>query len=194
MRPKVLQVQEAEGSAAMLSAFAAAEKGGASGIRLVTWNDYSEGTEWAPSSVTRHAYYDLAAWAIASFKAGKPPRIERDGFVVFHRRQIFNPADTSRGQPWKVQSRAPVTNVVDTVAFLTAPATLTVTVGGVGTSRKLSAGMQRLTVPARIGSVTVRLTRSGRTLAACTSPWTIAAKAARHDPLYAGFSSLRGCN
>lgn len=194
MRPKSLMLHEAGGSEALLAQLQAAIDGGAMGLHLVTWNDYAEGTEIAPSSVTRHAYYDLAAWGIAAFKAGAPPRIERDGFLVFHRRQIFNAGDVRRGQPWRVEGRAPVVNVVDTVAFLTAPATLTVTVGGVRSVRKLAAGMQRLTVPARVGRVTVRLTRSGQALATCTSPWRIAAEADHHDPLYGGFSSLRGCN
>jgi hypothetical protein len=50
-----------------------------------------------------------------------------------------------------------------------------------------------LTAPAAIGPVSMSIARRGRTLAACKSPWTIEAQPDRQDPLYAGFSSLRGC-
>lgn len=193
-RPKDLMAWETDGSTGLASAFAAAMIGNAAGLHLVTWNDYSEASEMAPSTATRFAWYDLTAWYIAHFKRGRPPAIVRDGVIVLHRRQLFNPVDITRGAAWQVRGRDAVSNRIDLRLFLTAPAIVSVTTGGVRSARTVPAGFQRWQVPARPGAVRVQLTRAGKVLADCTSPHVIAAHPDRHDPLYAGFSSLRGCN
>ena len=192
-RPKDLTAWEADGSTALASAFAAAMTGEAAGLHLVTWNDYGEGSELAPSSATRFAWYDLTAWYIAHFKRGQPHAIVRDGMIVLHRRQLFDPGNAARGAPWQLRGRDAVSNRIDLRLFLTAPATVSVTTGGLRAARAVPAGFQRWQVPARPGPVRVRLTRAGKVLADCTSPHGITANPERHDPLYAGFSSLRDC-
>ena len=167
--------------------------GEAAGLHLVTWNDYGEGSELAPSSATRFAWYDLTAWYIAHFKRGQPHAIVRDGMIVLHRRQLFDPGNAARGAPWQLRGRDAVSNRIDLRLFLTAPATVSVTTGGLRAARAVPAGFQRWQVPARPGPVRVRLTRAGKVLADCTSPHGITANPERHDPLYAGFSSLRDC-
>lgn len=193
MRPKNLFAHEAAGSASFTGALRAGIEGDAAALHLVTWNDYSEGSELAPSSATRFAYYDLAAYYIAWFKSGSPPTITRDGFIGFQRRQLFRPSDTSRGVAWKVRGNAAV-DIVEMSAFLTAPAELVITSGGLTERKRVGAGLQRVTAPAATGAVTMAIERSGRTVATCRSPWLIETTPDRHDPLYAGFSSLRGCN
>ena len=193
-RPKDLMAWEVDGSTGLASAFTAAMTGKAAGLHLVTWNDYSEASELAPSSATRFAWYDLTAWYIAHFKRGRPPAIVRDGLIVLHRRQLFNPVDIARGAAWQLRGRDAVSNRIDVRLFLTAPASVSVTTGGIKSVRSVPAGFQRWQVPARPGAVRVQLTRAGKVLADCTSPHVIAAHPDRHDPLYAGFSSLRGCN
>lgn len=193
-RPKDLKAWESDGSTGLASAFSAAIAGGAAGLHLVTWNDYSEGSELAPSTATRFAWYDLTAWYIAHFKRGRAPAIVRDEVIVLHRRQLFNPVDIARGAAWQMRGRDAVSNRIDLRLFLTAPATVSVTSGGVRSTRTVAAGFQRWQVLARPGTVRVRLTRAGKVLADCTSPHEITAHPERHDPLYAGFSSLRGCN
>jgi len=184
---------EAEGSLSFTGALRAGIEGGASALHIMTWNDYSEATELQPSSVTRFAYYDLAAYHIAWFKTGAPPRIERDGFVGLHRRQLFRPGDSSRGKPWKMRGR-PRVDIVEMTAFLTAPAALNITTGGQTFTGRAKAGLHRFTAPAVVGPVAMSIVRNGRIVASCKSPWTIEAAPSRHDPLYAGFSSLRGCD
>ncbi|MDE8650482.1 endo-1,3-alpha-glucanase family glycosylhydrolase [Novosphingobium album (ex Liu et al. 2023)] len=193
MRPKSLVAQEAQGSLSFAGSLRAAIDGGAAALHLVTWNDYSEGSELAPSSATRFGYYDLAAYYIAWFKQGAPPAIRRDGFVGLHRRQLFRPADTSRGAAWQVRGDRSV-DLVEMTAFLTAPAELVITTGGNTYRQAVSGGLQRVTAPAGAGPVKMAIERGGRTITACNSPWTIEAAPDRHDPLYAGFSSLRGCH
>lgn len=184
---------EAEGSRALTGAVRAGIEGGASGLHFMTWNDYTEATEVQPSTATRFAFYDLAAYHIAWFKTGAPPRIERDGFIGLHRRQLFRPENRALGRPWRVRGR-PVVDIVEMTAFLTAPAELAITTGGKTYREKANAGLHRFAVPAAVGPVSMSIARAGKTLAACRSPWAIEAEPNRQDPLYAGFSSLRGCN
>lgn len=192
-RPKSRLMFEAQGSKSFTEAILAGIHGEASGLHIVTWNDYSEATEVQPSSATRFAYYDIAAYYIAWFKTGKPPAIVRDGFVGLHRKQLFRPREPSRGKAWKVQGLEHV-DIVEMTAFLTSPAELTIMSGGQTFRQNASAGLTRFAAPAAIGPVRMSIARDGRTIAECKSPWTIAANPDRHDPIYAGFSSLRGCN
>jgi hypothetical protein len=193
MRPKGGFMFEAEGSKSFTTALLAGIEGNASALHLVTWNDYSEATELQPGSATRFAYYDLAAYHIAWFKSGTPPRIERDGFIGFHRKQLFRPGDTSRGKAWRVRG-APAVDIVEMTAFLTAPAELRIVTGGKTFRQNANSGLHRFAVPASLGPVSMRIVRDGTTIAACRSPWVIEARADRHDPIYAGYSSLRSCN
>lgn len=183
---------EADGSRSFTEAIRAGIESGASALHIMTWNDYTEATEIQPSSATRFAYYDIAAYHIAWFKTGAPPRIERDGFVGLHRRQLFRPGNRARGKPWRMHG-GPRVDIVEMTAFLTAPAELTISTGGSTFSEKADAGLHRFTAPAAEGPVAMTIARGGRIVAACRSPWTIEANPDRHDPLYAGFSSLRGC-
>ncbi|MCB2048956.1 MAG: hypothetical protein KDE32_12125 [Novosphingobium sp.] len=192
-RPKDGFTFEARGSRSFTDALMAGIDGGASGLHLVTWNDYTEASELQPSTATRFAYYDIAAYYIAWFKNGSPPKIERDGFVGLHRKQLFRPDDRSRGKPWHIRG-GPGVDIVEMTAFLTAPAELRITTGGKTFSEQVPAGMHRFTAPAAVGSVSMAIVRNGRNVASCKSPWTIEAQPDRHNPVYAGFSSLRGCN
>lgn len=191
-RPKNGMFSEAQGSYALTSAIKAGIDGGASAVHMVTWNDYSEATELQPSSATRFAYYDIAAYYTAWFKTGAPPPIVRDGFVGLHRKQLFHAADKTRGHPWWVRGAA-VVDIVEMTAFLTAPADLTITSGGKTYSERGVAGLNRFEAPAATGAVSMAIRRNGRIVANCKSPWMIEANPGRHDPIYAGFSSLRGC-
>jgi hypothetical protein len=54
-------------------------------VQIVTWNDYGEGTEIAPSTSIQFSFYDLAAYYIQWFKTGVRPTITRDVLYYFHR-------------------------------------------------------------------------------------------------------------
>ena len=192
-RAKYGMASEAEGSVSFTDAIRAGIEGGANALHIMTWNDYSEMTELQPSSATRFAYYDLAAYHIAWFKTGAPPRIERDGFVGLHRRQLFRPGNVALGKPWRIHGRPPV-DLVEMTTFLTAPAELSITSGGQTFREAAPGGLHRFTAPAAVGPVSMSIRRAGKIVAACRSPWTIEAQPDRQDPIYSGFSSLRGCN
>jgi hypothetical protein len=194
MRPKDLIMAESEGTGSLRSAFDAAQQGNAIGVHIATWNDYSEGTEIAPSSAALHSWYDLVQWYIAKFKKGKNPTIRKDSVIAHYRRQIFVATETKYGSSWQNKGTTPVQNIVDVAAFLTRKATIRIRVGNVEMSRVLTAGASRIVVPARPGKVAVSVVRSGRVILRCTGAEEIVPKPARHDPLYIGFSSSRDCS
>ncbi len=68
---------EAGNSEALRNLWMSAINGGADMVQIITWNDYSEGTEISPSTGTRFGFYDLATFYTQWFKLGKP-EIVRD--------------------------------------------------------------------------------------------------------------------
>jgi hypothetical protein len=89
-------------------------------VQLVTWNDYSEHTEIAPSTGTQHAFYDLTAYYTAWFKTGTQPAITRDTFYYFHRKQhssaLYDPAYQTAGAP-PLNGSTPAADYVEMLAF-----------------------------------------------------------------------------
>ena len=76
--------------------------GGADWVQLITWNDYGEHTEIAPSTGTQHAFYDLTAYYTAWFKTGAAPRIVRDGA------DILEDLNLGSAGPAAIQSALPL--------------------------------------------------------------------------------------
>ena len=104
--------------------------GGFQYAQLITWNDFSETTEVSPGIETQFLFYDLTRYYSAWFKSGKRPEIYKDAIYYCHRNQIIEP-DYS-----PVQGEAPmhlhgvlVSNKVEMLAFLIAPATLQIELG-----------------------------------------------------------------
>src|SRR5690606_16389578 len=61
-RPKAQTYVESSNSAAYRAQWLAAIEGGADWVQIITWNDYSEDSEIAPSTRINAAFYDLAAY------------------------------------------------------------------------------------------------------------------------------------
>jgi glycosyl hydrolase family 71 len=160
---------------------------------VITWNDYSESTEIAPSSGTQFLFYDLSAYFISWFKLGRPPRILRDTIYYSHRRQLFEPGHPPRpdDKPLKLLGRGPVQNRVEMVALLTRPTTLEIRQGDTVQRSDAGAGLAVLQAPARLGRPMLRILRDGKAVAEKASDWEIAGDPAAEDPLYAGGSSNR---
>ena len=70
VRPKDGTYWEAGNSESFRVMWENAILGGADWVHLITWNDYSESAEIAPSTGTQYAFYDLAAFYAAWFKMG----------------------------------------------------------------------------------------------------------------------------
>lgn len=99
-RAKDLPYWEARNSENYRLMWENAINGGADWVQIITWNDYSEATEIAPSSGTQWSFYDLTAYYTAWFKTGVRPAVTRDALYYFHRKH----ASTATPQAGKQRS------------------------------------------------------------------------------------------
>lgn len=160
---------------------------------VVTWNDYAESTEIAPSSGTQFVFFDLARYFISWFKMGQAPVVQRDVFYYTHRRQIervgevVHPGDI----PMVLKGETPVENKIEMLAFLTAPSSIDIEIAGRKYERDVPAGLSTMQVPAQLGRPTFRVVRRGETILEKVSDWVIEEAPDFEDPTYVGGSSNR---
>lgn len=191
-RPKDLIFTEPTNSKAFRTLWDSAIAGDADWVQLITWNDYSEDSEIAPSSQIHGAFYDLTAYYTTWFKTGVQPTIARDALFYFHRVQDMSIAPDLTKQKnayMPVNGAAPV-NEIELVAFLTAPGTLEIEIGGKVQKADVPAGIQTLRAPIAAGSPKFSLIRSGTTVVSVTSSSPITATVVYQDPLYHAGSSI----
>ncbi len=169
---------------------------GADWVQMATWNDYGEGTEFAPSQDAGSTLLDISSYYLAKFKTGASPRIVDSGAYVTHRIQFAgatpDPAggNTSLMKPnFAAGQSVRPRDTVEVLTFLTAGANITVTVGG-STYRYLApAGVSARLVPLSVGSVTV--TGSGPGIRfSVRSPWPVRDRFLVQDEQYRGVSSF----
>lgn len=141
--------------------------------QIITWNDYSEASEIEPSTCTRYAFYDLAAYYISWFKTQQQPSIVRDALYYFYRTQPTdaNPSSPYQTEPFSVYGDAQ--NQIELLGFLTEPGTLEITIDGQTYSSNVSAGIQSLSVPLANGVPEFKITRNGQTVMQRTGNWEI---------------------
>ena len=154
-----------------------------------TGNDFPEHTHILPSSGSKRNWMEALSYFTTWFKMGGPPRIVRDAVYMAHRKQLVGsggegsgggttytaspPSGTSRrtvpydstGWPNLSNGAAPV-NRVTALAFLTAPATVTIRVNGTDTSHECPAGMSTVWAAAAVSATAPRvtITRGGATV------------------------------
>ncbi|MDI9898524.1 glycoside hydrolase family 71 protein [Rhodococcus sp. IEGM 1409] len=124
-------------------------------VQLTTWNDYSEGTAFAPSEGHGRALLDLNAYWLYWFRTGEPPVISRDTAYLIYRSQLVG-AVPSNPPPSPMVLRpgsSPVRDTVEVVTAVRGPSTVTVTIGDTSTSCEVPAGIGTCVVPAAVGSV-----------------------------------------
>ena len=185
-RPKSGFFFEAGGSELFRRMWEGAIRGGAEWVHIITWNDYSEATEIAPSSGIGYAFYDLSAYYVAWFKSGRPPTVPYDILYYFHRTQ---PAAPIRAGSRQAKIIAPLgteapRDEVEAVALLTAPGEIEITVGGRVRRQPAAAGMTSFRVPLAAGRPRFALRRGGRVVLSAESDWTISSEYAYQDLLY----------
>ena len=192
-RPKDAMFWESRNTEAFRMEWMDAIQGGAQYAHLITWNDYSEATEIAPSSGTQFLFYDLCAYYIAWFKTGKPPAILRDAIYYSHRNQIFQPdhPPLPGDKPFKLYGSTPLSNDIEMVAMLTWPATLEIEIAGKVYRQQAGAGLSAFRAPAAPGRPDFRIMRNGAAAVEKRSDWTITDKPDALSPLYFGGSSTR---
>ena len=167
-------------------------------VQIVTWSDFSEGTTIVPSKTRGYATLDLCAWYAAKFHTGAFPPILTDAVILSHRSNSV----TSTPTPTQVKvmtqwnrgaARTNARDTVEALTFLTAPADVSVVIGGVTQTYTAPAGMSAKLFPLVVGSPpSITISRSGITVAQVSSTVTIIAVPMRDDKSYFWFSSARG--
>ncbi|WP_300014151.1 glycoside hydrolase family 71 protein [Pseudonocardia sp.] len=156
---------------------------GADWVQLVTWNDYAEGTQFAPSANSGTALLDITAHYTEWFRTGTPPPITRDVLYVSHRVHPAGAVPTG-GQTELMELRedsSPARDEVEVLAMLTAPAEVVVEVDGRETTERQPAGVSTLDAPLAPGTVRATAMRDGATVVSVDSPWTVVAEPVVQD-------------
>lgn len=193
MRPKDWLFWEAGGSEAFRHAWSSAIEGGADWVHLITWNDYSEASEIAPSSGTQHGFYDLTAYYTAWFKTGAPPPITRDVLFYFHRTQSTDVAfdEAKQTKRFAVPHGDAARNEVELLAFLKAPGALEIELNGKTHRMDALSGITSFKVPLAVGRPLFRLRRAGKPVVQVRGDWEIVERVEYQDLLYRAGSSAR---
>ncbi|GAA4955126.1 hypothetical protein GCM10023205_16180 [Yinghuangia aomiensis] len=168
--------------------------GGADWVQLTTWNDFSEGTQFAPSVHNGRAYLDISSYYLTWFKTGKAPAIVRDVVYLTHRRQLAATRPTAAGQTKFMQLRpgsTPVRDTAEALAFLTGTASVRVKSGDRTQERTEGPGVVAVTVPLAYGTPSATVTRSGTTAATVASPFPVDPALPVQDLQYVAAGSAR---
>lgn len=192
-RPKDGWYAEAANSLLFRESWKSAMASKADNVQIITWNDYTEASEIAPSTGIQYAFYDLAAFYIAWFKSGEQPTITRDVLYYFHRIESTFGAGLGKRQEKRFELKFSLwpSNDVELLAFLTKPGRLEIEIDGVTTATEAPAGIVSLRAPLRRGRPVFRLRRDGRDVISLRSAFAIREEGDYQDLLYRGGSSTR---
>jgi hypothetical protein len=140
--------------------------GDADWVQLVTWNDFSESGQISPYTDATlkgdigTGYYDMNAFYAAWFLTGQKPTITHDVLYYFYRREPGTAAAPAQSQ-LDTNVTHTVENDIELVAFLTAPGTLKITIGGKTYTQNASAGIASFKIPTQPGIPLFTLSRNG---------------------------------
>jgi len=192
VRPKVQRFWETRNTDAYRLLWTLAIESRARFAEIVTWNDYSETTGISPSAGTQFLFYDLTAYFNDWYKTGAPPPIVRDAIYYCERTEII-PPETGNLSDATMQpmGETPVSNRIQMLAFLTAPATLEIALDGRTWRADERAGLAVFSIPAEPGRPVFSIVRGGKVAAQVTSAWEIHKNFTVEDPAYVGGSSNR---
>ncbi|MFD7631550.1 glycoside hydrolase family 71 protein [Streptomyces sp. NPDC059851] len=163
-RPNQGVFDEAGNTATLRTTWTRAIEDGADWVQLTTWNDYSEGTQFAPSVHNGHAYLDLTSYYLTRFKTGSWPKIVRDTLYVSARTQ-FASADPTGDQSLTMSLRkgsAAARDTVEVLSFLKAPATVRTRTGSTTSTHEAPSGLHSKLLPLRTGSNSAVVVRGGK--------------------------------
>jgi hypothetical protein len=189
-RPRSGVFDEALNTTTLRNSWELARNSGSQWVQLTTWNDYAEGTQFAPSARHGWSFLDINAYYAAWFKSGAQPTVTKDVVHVTHRIQL-HAATPSYGQSllMKLRGGTPAADRVEAITFLKAPGRVTVTSGGKSASCDVPAGVGLCSVALSTGTVKATVARSGATVASVTSPFTVVSKPYLQDLQYYAASS-----
>lgn len=164
-------------------------------VQLVTWNDYSESTPFAPSAAHGTAFLDLSRPYITAFTDGAPPHFTDDTVIVTYRSQRADARPRTPQNPMRPTlggATTPPRDDVEVVTMLRHPAKITVSVGDSSHTFRAGAGLAVNTVPLEPGAVTVTAVRGEDVVADLAPPHPVEASPEVLDlQYYAGTSRTR---
>lgn len=187
---------ESLGFGQMIASAMSAINNGSNYMEWNTMNDFPEGSNVTASRDNKRNWLDLLSYYNVWFKTRSAPTITRNAIYIANRPQkaLGTTIYTSATDKFLTrESGTAITDIVDVLVFLTQSADVTVTVGGVDTvTNGLAAGLQRLTVTARVGSVSVvaKAAGTGTIISQCTSRFPILGTINCQDLAYRVTSSL----
>ncbi|MEU7553252.1 glycoside hydrolase family 71 protein [Streptomyces sp. NPDC044571] len=172
-RPNQGIYDEAGNTATLRSTWTHAIEDGADWVQLTTWNDYSEGSQFAPSLHNGSTYLDLSSYYLTRFKTGSWPEIVRDTLYLTARTQ-FVAADPTGTQSLVMSLRkgsAAPRDTVEVLSFLTAPASIRTKAGPAEDTHEAPAGLHSELLPLRPGTSSAAVVRDGRAGAEAELPY-----------------------
>lgn len=149
-------------------------------IQFVTWNDYGENSNMAPSDANNFNVLDISSYYLVKFKTGAYPTVKRDTLYLTHRTQPYaaNATGPMTGNA-KIKSTnrgvsIPPQDKIEVMSFLTSPAKIQIKANGaiIGTC-DAKAGVDVCTVDLRTGVITAEAIRNSSTVSKVQSPYTI---------------------
>lgn len=192
-RPRSAIYDEANNTENLRATWNGAIANNAEWVQLTTWNDYSESSEFAPSTHTGWSPLDISAYYLTRYKTGAWPTIKRDTIYVSHRVQPAA-AQPTGGQTVLMQLRrgsSPARDKVEVLSFLTAASTVKATIGVSTVSASAPAGISAQLFDLKPGSVAATVERDGQTLVKVSSPYAVTTTPEYQDLHYYFVSSGR---
>jgi hypothetical protein len=186
-RPRSSMYAEAGNTETLRAGWRRAINDGADMVQLVTWNDYSEGTSFAPSQAHGDAFLDISDYYSTWFKTGAPPLIDHDEIVVTHRIQFFSAVPRTGSvlmRPTLSAILMPPRDTVEVLTMLRAPGEVTATIGGRVYSAHAPAGISAVTFPLALGTVEATVSRGAVTILNAVSPFPVVANPEVQDLQY----------
>jgi hypothetical protein len=191
-RPSKFVYAESANTESLRASWSRAIADDADFAQLITWNDYSEMTGFAPSVSHGYSFLDINAYYQTAFQVGSYPAIAREAVFVTHRTQPYNatPVSTNRQMRWWNGGTSP-RDTVEVLTFLNWTATVTVTIGASVQTYAAPAGVSAKLLPLSAGTVTAVATRGTATIGTVDSPFTVTNTPYVQDEEYFAASSLR---
>lgn len=186
VRPRSETYAEADNTETLRATWNKAISGGADLVQMITWNDYSEGTSFAPSVAHGDAFLDINAYFLVWFQTGHAPTITRDSVYVTHRIQFSGATPVIGTALMKPNLSCCDTprDRVEVLTMLTAPATVRATIGSKTYTAHVGSGLSTVTFPLSTGMVSASVLRGGSVVLKVTSSHRVVAHPRVQDLQY----------
>lgn len=193
VRPKAGMYAESSNTGLLRASWNRAITDKASLVQLITWNDYSETTSFAPSEAHGWTFLDINAYYLTAFKNGEVPHITGDAIYVTQRIQLHDTAPLVGSQlmrPILGGSHAPPRDDVEILSMLTHAATADVSIGSHHYRVRIKAGVTTTDIPLSTGSIEITLERRGKQILSVNSPFTVEEHPEVQDLQYYAFEGV----